>query len=326
VRGGGARSLARSLWWGLVVVLVVVVLSVTLLHLAPGDPLSQVLDDAKVPSTARAQLEAQMGRGRPVPMQVLLWIAFAARGQLGFSPSAGMFVQDAVGHALPYSVLLGGVSLLAGFALGIGIALLQVRLAGRPADRWIGGAALALWALPEFLIALTLVQVLSVWLGWLPSGGVRDVLMGADASLGVRLWDRVRHLVLPATSLTLVIAAQVARHQRVALVEAWGEPFVRAARARGIREGALLLRHAWRAALAPTIALAGLTLPTLAGGAFIIERIYSWPGMGGLAFQALADRDPSLALGCVVLTSVLVVFGGVLADAVQARLDPRPPG
>ena len=323
MRGGGARPLGVALLRGAAVVLVVVVVSVSLLHLAPGDPLARVVDDAKVPDSYRATLIAQMGRDRPLPEQIVRWVAYAARGELGFSPSAGMPVRQAVAHALPYTLLLGGVSLLAGFALGIGIALLQARAAGRAADRWLGGAALALWALPEFLIALVLVQLFSLWLGWLPSGGVADALMSADASWGAAVADRLRHLALPALTLTLVVAAQVARHQRVALLEAWGEPFVRAARAKGVREGALLLRHAWRAALAPTIALAGLALPTLAGGAFILERVYSWPGMGGLAFQALADRDPNLALGCVVLTATLVVLGGVFADVVHARLDPR---
>ena len=323
MRGGPARALALALLRGVAVVLVVVLVSVTLLHLAPGDPMARVTDDATVPDALRAQLRAQMGTDRPLPEQVVRWVAYAVRGDLGFSVSAGMPVRDAVAHALPYTLLLGGVALVVGFALGIGIALAQVRTAGRRLDRWLGAGALAIWALPEFLIALALIDVFALRLGWLPTGGVGDLMLGASAGVGAQFVDRARHVALPALTLALVVAAQVARHQRVALADAWGEPFVRAARARGVREGALLLRHAWRAALGPTIALAGLALPTLASGAFIIEYVYAWPGMGGLAFQALADRDPHLALGCVVLTAALVVFGGMLADVVQARLDPR---
>ncbi len=323
MRGGGARATALALLRGAMVVLVVVVVSLTLLHFAPGDPMSRVMEDPKVPDLMRAQLRAQMGLDRPLPEQVVRWIAHAVRGELGFSVSAGLPVRSALAHALPYTLLLGGVALVVGFALGIGVALLQARHAGGAMDRWLGSGALVLWALPEFLIALALISLFSLRLGWLPSGGVGDFMMGEGASRGAVLMDRLRHLALPALTLALVVAAQVARHQRVSLLHAWGERFVRAARARGVRERALLLRHTWRAALSPTVALAGLALPTLASGAFIVEYVYAWPGMGGLAFQALADRDPHLVLGCVVLTAALVVFGGTIADVVQARLDPR---
>ncbi len=323
MRGGGARALAFALLRGAAVVFVVVLVSLVLLHLAPGDPMARVADDASVPDGMREQLRAQMGTDRPLPEQVVRWVAYAVRGDLGFSVSAGLPVRDALAHALPYTLLLGGIALVVGFALGIGIALAQVRTAGRRLDRWLAAGALAIWALPEFLIALVLIELFSLRLGWLPTSGVRDLMLDAGAGAGAQLIDRARHVALPALTLALVVAAQVARHQRVALQEAWGEPFVRAARSRGVREGALLLRHAWRAALAPTIALAGLALPTLASGAFVIEYVFAWPGMGRLAFQALADRDPHLALGCVVLTATLVVFGGTFMDIIHARVDPR---
>lgn len=318
---GAARALALPLLRGVLVVLVVAVVSLVLLHLAPGDPLASSADDPLVPTEARARVRAQMGLDRPLPAKVGAWFAYAARGDLGFSLSAGMPVAEAVAGALPYTLRLGGVALVLGFALGIAVALVQARAPESRWDRWVGGGALALWALPEFIIALGLIQLFSLRLGWLPSSGASDPWSTGGGA--IRWTEQLRHLVLPALTLALIVAAQVSRHQRVALLEAWREPFIRAARARGVREGALLYRHAWRAALAPTIALAGLALPALAGGALIVEQVFAWPGMGTLAFKALAERDAQLALGCVVPMAAVVVGGGVLADAAHRWLDPR---
>ncbi len=319
----GARRLSGTVGRGALVVLVVAVTSATLMHLAPGDPLGSAMEGREVPTEVLARWRAEQGFDRPLPVKVGHWLWSAAQGDLGFSFSANRPVIEAIREALPYTVLLAGVALVLGFALGIALAFAQARRPGGPVDRWLGDGALALWALPEFVIALVLIECVSLRMGWLPSGGPGDLTMGPDAPLGVRLADRLRHLALPAATLAIVVAAQVARMQRVALIDAWRQPFVRAARAKGVGETALLMRHAWRAALGPTVVLAGLALPALAGGAFIIERVYAWPGMGSLAFQALADRDPHLALGCVVLGAGLVVTGGALADLVRLRLDPR---
>lgn len=320
----GARRLVAALGRGALVVLVVAVSSVTLMHLAPGDPLGSAIEGQNVPPEVRARWCLQQGCDRPLPLKIGHWLWSAAHGDLGFSFSAGRPVSDAVRQALPYTLLLAGVALTLGFALGIALAFVQARRPGGPVDRWLGDGALALWALPEFVLALVLIELFSLRAGWLPSGGPGDLTLGPGAPMGVVLVDRLRHLVLPATTLAIVVAAQVARMQRVSLSDVWRQPFIRAARAKGVGEGALLQRHCWRAALGPTVVLAGLALPTLAGGAFIVERVFAWPGMGSLAFQALADRDPHLALGCVVLGALLVVVGGAIADLVRTRLDPRP--
>ena len=319
----GARGLGLALARAAGVILVVAVLSVTLMHLAPGDPLNAALEEHNVPVAVRAQWRAQQGRDLPLTTKVGHWLGNASHGDLGFSFATGAPVTDAIARALPYTLQLSGSALVLGFALGLVAALAQARAPGSRVDRWLGGGALAVWAVPEFVIAIVLVELLSVRLGWLPSSGAADPFLPEGASLAARAADRLRHLVLPVLTLALVVAAQVARHQRVALVEAWGAPYIRAARARGISEWALLLRHAWRSALTPTIALAGLALPALVGGAFIIESVYAWPGMGSLAFKALNERDPHLALGCIVLGATMVVLGGALASAAQAQLDSR---
>ena len=317
------RRFAIGLARGAGVVLVVAVMSLVLLHHAPGDPLAASLDGPSVPPAVRAAWKAQNGDDQPLASKVGTWLTHAADGDLGFSASTGMPVAGAIGAALPYTALLGTAALLAGFALGTLLALAQARAAGRALDRWLGALGLTLWALPEFIVGVLLIEWLSARLGWLPAGGAADVTLGRDAPVLAIVLDRLRHLALPAVTLALVIAAQVARHQRVGLLEAWREPFVRAARARGVDERTLWRRHAWRAALGPTIALAGLALPLVAGGAFVVEQVFAWPGMGSLAFHALANRDAHLALGCVVLGALVVVIAGALADAAQAAVDPR---
>jgi peptide/nickel transport system permease protein len=160
-------------------------------------------------------------------------------------------------------------------------------------------------------------------LGWLPVGGVVDpVLYPARGLLG-KVLDRATHLLLPALTLGLVGAAGTARYQRAAVLEVVRQDFIRTARAKGLDETAVALRHALRNALLPTITLLGLSLPTLLSGAVLVETVFSWPGMGRLAVDALLRRDYPVVTGAAILVALAVVAGNLVADLLVRLADPR---
>jgi peptide/nickel transport system permease protein len=165
--------------------------------------------------------------------------------------------------------------------------------------------------------------VFALWLGWFPTGGTTDPVLYNSLPLLGKLVDRLYHLALPALTLGLVGAGGTARFQRAALLEALGHDYVRTARAKGLAESAVLVRHAWRDALLPVISLTGIALPFLLTGAVLIESVFSWPGLGKLAADAISARDYPLALGTTLLATCAVVLGSLVADLMTAAADPR---
>jgi len=176
-------------------------------------------------------------------------------------------------------------------------------------------------SVPSFWFALVLMQVFANQLGWFPAVGmhsVREQLYGWDA-----IRDVIRHLVLPAVVLAMPSMASWTRYMRSSLLEVIGEEYVRTARAKGLRERTVVLRHVLKNALIPLITLLGLSLPVVVGGAFIIETVFGWPGMGRLGINAIMARDYPLIMGVTMMSSVLVISGNLLADTAYAWVDPR---
>lgn len=302
---------------------VVAVAVFALLVAAPGDPFSASLDSADLPASARAELRARYGLDRPPVERFGRWVSAAARGDLGYAASRHRPVADVITEALPRTLVLVGAALLLGVVGGIGMALLQVRNDGRWFDRLLGGATLLGVAVPEFLFGL----VAMTWLGarWrlFPVGGIGSL---GDASLWpawARATDFLWHLALPAFVLAVTVAARVARHQRAALLGVLREDFIRTARAKGLGEWEILTRHALPNAIGPVIALVGLALPSLVGGAVLIERIFGWPGMGLTLFDALLARDYPLVLAAVLLATVVAVVARTLTDLLAEWIAPR---
>jgi peptide/nickel transport system permease protein len=220
-------------------------------------------------------------------------------------------------------VLLAGASLLLAFALGIALAVLQASRAGGPGDAMIGAAAITFYSMPSFWLGLVLLWVFSQLLGWLPAGGMTEPVLHERMSAMGRTFDVLRHLLLPALTLALVQAGAIARFQRGALVDALRNEFVRAARARGLGNRAVLLRHALRSALAPTVTLAGVAVPALLAGSVLVETVFGWPGMGRLTHEAILSRDYNVITACGLVAGLLVALGNLAADLASHALDPR---
>jgi peptide/nickel transport system permease protein len=320
----GAGTLAfitRRLGQGAVVVFAVATLVFVLLQAAPGDPLTIVGE--RVSPDDLDRLRRSFGLDRPVPEQYLKYLASLARGDLGVSLTQHRPVLDALADAIPNTLLLAAAALLVDFGLGLAIALFQATRAGTRTDHLLSALTITLYSTPVFWLGLLLLVWFGQGLGWFPAAGATDPIAYATLSLPARLLDRLHHVVLPALTLGLAAAGYTARHQRSALLEVLGQDFVRTARAKGLRARVVLLRHALRNALLPTITLAGLALPVLLSGSVLVESVYSWPGMGRLAAEAVGRRDYPLVTGAALLAAVMVVLGSLLADLAARAADPR---
>jgi peptide/nickel transport system permease protein len=188
-------------------------------------------------------------------------------------------------------------------------------------DRWITTLSLAGYATPSFWLGLVLAAFVGVRWRLLPPAGMRDPL-GSGSALATAL-DVLRHLVLPAVTLSAVSIAGAMRYQRSAMLEVLRLPYIVTARAKGLPEARVVWRHAWRNALFPVLTLLGLWLPILVSGSVFVESVFAWPGLGSLAIAAVNNRDYPLLMGSAVLVATLVVLGTLLSDVAHAVLDPR---
>ena len=317
------RFIARRLGQAAVIVAIVAAITFALIHLAPGDPFSAVLDNPNVSEKVRETLRAQYGLDRPLPEQFVRYIGALARGEMGWSFSHDRPVREVLATALPNTLLLMGVALVASFALGIIVALVQVARRGSLIDNVLGAISLFFFSMPDFWLAILALLSLTYWLPIFPVGGAVDPVMHEYLGLGGRIVDRLEHLVLPALTLTVLASASVARYQRAALLDVLPADYIRTARLKGLTEKEILRRHALRNALLPIITLIGLSFPALLTGAFFIERIFAWPGMGYAVVNAIGTRDYPLVVGGVIIGSIMVTLGSLLADLLYAWADPR---
>lgn len=307
----------------LVIVALVVTISFLLIHIAPGDPFAATLDNPSISSTVRTTLRAQYGLDRPLPEQFARYVGQLARGELGWSYSHSRPVRAVLGDVLPKTLLLMGTALAASFLLGVAVALIQVARRGTLTDRALDRISLVLAAVPDFWLAILMLLLLTYWIPLFPIGGAADPVLHDYLSPAGKALDTLRHLVLPAFTLTLLYAAGIARYQRSALLDVMPSDFIRTARGKGLRERDILMRHALRNASLTLITLVGLSLPALLTGAVFIEKVFAWPGMGLTMVNAVGSRDYPLVIGAVIVGSVLVVAGSLVADLLYAWADPR---
>jgi peptide/nickel transport system permease protein len=263
------------------------------------------------------------GLDRPVGEQYCRYLANVLHGDFGFSFPHRRAVSAVLADAIPNTLLLMGVAIVLSFLLGITVGIVQARRRGRPLDWGLGLGSLFFYSMPDFWLALMMLLVFAYWLRLFPVTGMFDPIMYPYLGFWGRTTDRLWHLVLPATTLALLSAAQVAYHQRGAVLEVARQDFVRTAHAKGLSERRVVLHHILRNALLPVITLFGLALPALLGGSVFVEKIFSWPGMGMITVDAIGTRDYPLLTAAVIVASIMVVAGSLIADLLYAMADPR---
>jgi peptide/nickel transport system permease protein len=318
-----AGYLLRRLGQVAIVVALVATVAFFLIHLAPGDPLAAAMENPNVTEAVRAHWRAAYGLDRPVLEQFAMYLTSVARGDFGWSFSLQRPVIDVLAETLPNTLLLMSIALAASFSLGIVLAIAQAARRGSLADRIIGGVSLLFFSMPEFWLALMVIVLLAYRFPVFPIGGMTDPVIHDSLSAGARFVDVVRHTILPAFTLTLLFSAVVARYQRAALLDTLPSDYILTARAKGVPERSIIRRHALRNALLPVITLFGLAFPALLTGAVFVEKVFSWPGMGLVIVNSIDTRDYPLLMAAVIIGSVLVALGSLIADVLYFVFDPR---
>jgi len=300
------RYISLRLLFALPALWLILTMVFLLAHVVPGDPVQQMLGEG-----ARAedlqQLRHTLGLDLPLPVQYGRYLVGAVRGNLGESFRYQQPVLRIVLSHYPATLELSIVSLLVCAAIGIPAGMLAAQRCGQTTDHAIGVFTLFGLSVPNFALGPVLILLFSVILGWLPVSGRGNV----------------SHLVLPAITLGAALAAILTRMVRTSVIEELSSDYVRTARAKGLSESSVLFRHAFRNALIPILTVLGLQFGTLLAGTIVTESIFSWPGIGRLAVQAIEARDYPLLQGCVLLISVSYVVVNLFTDLVYAVVDPR---
>lgn len=321
------RSLLRHLAAAALLFWLVVTLVFALVHAAPGDPAVLVVSPSATAAEI-AQTRRELGLDAPVAVQYARWTTATLRGDLGSSISTRRPVRDVIADALPVSLLLGGVSLVLSFALGVALGAWQAARRGRLTDTTVTALTTALASAPSFWLALGVIALFTYgaaklgfpsWLRF-PAFGLREP--SGTATGGAALRDIVRHSVLPLAVLTTVGVAGIARYARSSLLDVIDMEYVRAARGRGVGP-ARLAAHILRAALPGLVVLFALALPAVIAGSVFVETVFAWPGMGRMMVTAIAARDYPLVLGATLLYSAAVIGANLAADLVLPFADPR---
>lgn len=315
------RVIGRTLE-ALLLTLAGAIVLVALVHLLPGDPVATIIGERVLDPSVEAAFRARWGFDRSLPDQIGSFLAGAVRGDLGVSIVQERPVTTILAERLPATLLLGGLTLLVNFTVGLAIGLWSALRPGTLAARVVGIVTLATYTVPSFVIGLVLVWLFAVEWQLLPAGGASDPLLPTDAGMMTLLGDRIRHLVLPLATMVLATIAVPIRHQMSAAAGTRDAAWVTAARARGVTPWQVAWRHIWRPALTPIVTLLGLWLPLLVSGAVFVEAVFAWPGLGALIAEATAGRDLPLVIGAGVLLVAAVQLGSLAADLLYGVVDP----
>lgn len=309
--------LLRRIFYAVPIALGVAVIIFSLIHIAPGDPLSAMVP-ADAPSSVVERLRRDYGMDRPLPEQFLLWLGRALRGDLGTSVATGRPVAGELAAAVTNTLILAVCASLIGFPLGILLGGLAGYFNGRAIDRLATATAITGVSVPHYWLGMLLVIVFSVELDLLPAMG-----MGPGGSAAWAWdWAHLRHLVLPAITLSVIPMGIVTRSVRAAVSEIMNEEFVETLRAKGMRERQVI-RHVAKNAAPTVLAVIGLQLGYLLGGSILVEVVFAWPGTGFLLNTAIFRRDLPLLQGTILVLSLFFVAVNLLVDILQTMIDPR---
>ena len=313
--------LRRRLLGAVPVLLLVVIGTFFLLEAAGGDAVDAYIASTGGDAGLIAELRQQWGLDQSAGARLAAYLWSLAHLDLGWSVTFSRPIGDVIVERLPNTLLLMGSATALSFGLG---SVLGIAAGARPGsfrDRALSVGSLALYAVPGFWLGLVLTLIFAVQLRWLPLSGIETIASGKTGL--ARAADIARHLVLPVAALGFIYLALYLRTMRAAMAEAWRLDFVLAARARGLSRRRIVLAHVARNALLPLVTVLGLQSAAMLGGSVVIETVFSIPGLGRLAQEAVASRDTPLLLGIILVSAVLVIAINLVVDLIYALLDPR---
>ena len=285
-----------------------------LLHLVPGDPAETVAGPDATPDVIKA-VRHKMGLDRPLAVQYGIWLGHIARADLGESYISKMPVIDLVGYAFPATIQLTLAALLLALGISLPLGVLASLKQGSKLDLFVQGYTALGLGVPNFWLGILLILIFALVLGILPPGGRIDPLQ--SPALGLKT------MILPAVTLGIQISAVFTRFVRTAMLEVLHEDYVRTARAKGLRERVVVVRHALRSALVPVVTVVGLQFGRLLGGAVVVESVFAWPGVGRLIIQAVEQRDYTVVQAALLGLVAAFLLINLITDIAYAFLDPR---
>lgn len=317
--------LAVKFVWVLVVFFGITIISFAVIHLAPGSPtdLQTTLNpDAGIET--RQRLEKLYGLDQPLHIQYARWLSRLVRFDFGRSmaPGDNRPVWDKIKERLPLTFSMNVTALVLTLAIAVPIGIISAHRQGGLFDRGMTVFVFLGFAMPGFWLALLLMLLFGVHLGWLPVSGLTSLDYDRMSWAG-KLWDVLRHLAMPLFIYTFGSLAGMSRFMRTSMLEVLRQDYILTARAKGLRTRTVLMKHALRNALLPVITILGLSVPTLIGGSVIIESIFALPGLGQLFYQGVMGRDYPLIMGNLVLGAMLTLAGNLIADVAYGLADPR---
>jgi peptide/nickel transport system permease protein len=310
------RYLARRLLLLVPVLVGVSIVIFGVLHLSPGDP-AEIMLGSQATKEDLVRLRESLGLNEPLPIQYVHWIGHVVRGDLGRSIWMKRPVLPEVLGRLGATLLLTGTALLLSTAGGLALGVASAAWPRSLLDRLSAVASLFGASMPSFWLGIVLMVIFALWLGWLPASGMYASYGGGG------LGDLLSHLILPAVTLAAASITIIARLTRSTMLEALGQDFVRTARAKGVAESGVLLRHGLKNALIPIVTVVGVQAGYLLGGAVLTETVFAWPGVGTLMVQGILARDFPLVQGCVLVVALAFAVINLAVDLLYAWLDPR---
>jgi len=308
---GTYRNIAKRALTTLPVLWVVVTVVFLLIHIVPGDPIAQMLGDGASAGDI-SDLRHKLGLDAPLHTQYGHYLYGVLHGDFGQSLRMHDSVLHLVMQRYPYTIALTFAAMLIGLVVAVPAGIYSAIHRNQWQDRTVGLLSLTGLSFPNFALGPILIVIFSLALGWFPVSGA-----------GVGTTDFLRHLILPSITLGLGMAAILTRMVRTSMLEELGQDYIRTARAKGLPERTILLRHALRNALNPVLTVVGLQFGSLLAGAIVTETIFGWPGLGRLTLSAIANRDYALVQGCILTVGLTYVVVNLLTDAAYSFADPR---
>ncbi|TCO46253.1 peptide/nickel transport system permease protein [Kribbella antiqua] len=308
--------LIRRLLIGIPVLLGVTVINFFIINLAPGSPADLFLSPTATPEDV-ARTEAELGLNKPIFVQYVNWLTQLLHGNLGVSFQNREPVTQLIGDRIGPTLLLMGTSLVVAYLVAIPIGIIAARRRNTVVDYGVVGASFLGISVPHFFLGLAMIYVFALTLGWFPTGGMLTLGRGGGFA------DRLSHLVLPVVVLATAIAANMVRYVRSSMIDAFGQDYIRTAKAKGLGTSVITNKHALRNALIPVVTVIGVDLSALIGGAIVTEQIFQWPGIGLLTIQSIGARDYAVLMGINLIAAVAVFAANLLTDIAYAVVDPR---
>ena len=316
------RTIATRLFYAVLLLLAVLVLNFTLIHLAPGDvadTIAQSMGGADEEILDR--IRADYGLDQPFIVQLASYMARVLRFDLGYSFFYNMPVTELILQRLPATLLLVFMAQLLALILGVIMGVISARKPNGILSHFVTFFALFGYSAPVFWTGILLLIAFSLKIQWFPVAGMRDVTL--EGGFWLHFWDVARHLVLPVITLSSIFLALYSRLSRATMMETLGSDYVRTAKAKGLSTRSVVYKHALKNALSPVITLAGLQFSAVISGAVLVETVFSWPGLGTLAFQSIIARDTPTILGILFFSALVVIVGNLLTDLALRLVDPR---